>query len=66
MTDCLAGCAGPKVAWLAEVEAAFGKSGIQSFALEGVLGELQVRNASRDQETRPSRGSFCLVGSRGG
>ena len=31
-----------EVAMLKELEVAFGRGGIQSFALEGVLGELQV------------------------
>ncbi|KAK9830414.1 hypothetical protein WJX72_011641 [[Myrmecia] bisecta] len=34
-----------EVGWLVELDNAFGRSGIQSFALEGVLGELQVRTA---------------------
>ena len=29
--------------WARELDAAFGRTGVQSFALEGVLGELQVR-----------------------
>lgn len=28
--------------WLKELDTAFGRTGVQSFALEGVLGELQV------------------------
>ena len=31
-------------AWLAELDAAFSRTGIQSFAIEGILGELQVRH----------------------
>ena len=32
-----------EAAQLKELDVAFGRGGIQSFALEGVLGELQVR-----------------------
>ena len=28
--------------WLGELDSAFGRTGVQSFALEGILGELQV------------------------
>ncbi len=31
-----------QTAWLTELDAAFSRTGIQSFAVEGVLGELQV------------------------
>lgn len=33
-----------EAAWLSELDAAFSRTGIQSFAIEGILGELQVRN----------------------
>ncbi len=31
-----------RTGWLTQVDGAFGRTGAQSFALEGVLGELQV------------------------
>ena len=34
--------AATEAAWLAELDAAFSRTGIQSFAIEGVLGELQA------------------------
>ena len=37
--------------WARELDAAFGRTGVQSFALEGVLGELQVRGLLLSVET---------------
>ena len=34
--------AAAEATWLAELDTAFSRTGIQSFAIEGVLGELQV------------------------
>ena len=34
--------AASQTSWLTELDAAFSRTGIQSFAVEGVLGELQV------------------------
>ena len=36
-----------EIALLKELDTAFGRGGIQSFALEGVLGELQVRSMTK-------------------
>ncbi|KAK9831282.1 hypothetical protein WJX74_010231 [Apatococcus lobatus] len=59
-------------AWLAELDAAFSRTGIQSFAIEGVLGELQVVAARYLEQlstgmalklsaTRPSSGQSSAV-----
>jgi len=42
IAEAQAAVAGAEVGWLKEVDTAFGRGGIQSFALEGVLNDLQV------------------------
>lgn len=42
---------GREAEWLKEVDVAFSRTGVQSFALEGILGELQVRRSLRTVRT---------------
>ncbi|KAK9863227.1 hypothetical protein WJX84_009464 [Apatococcus fuscideae] len=64
--------AATEAAWLAELDAAFSRTGIQSFAIEGVLGELQVVTSRYLEQlstgmvlklsaTRPSSGQSSAV-----
>lgn len=49
-----------QVAWLGEVDTAFGRTGIQNFVLEGLLGELQV-GANIISMMRPYIPVHCIL-----
>lgn len=59
--------AAAQISWLTELDAAFSRTGIQSFAVEGVLGELQVSAlllaglASSGTMTKSLASSHCLL-----